>query len=559
MKKKFIFSVSSLIVLGAIAYFGSGLMLRPISTQLIRQNGFPEANVSSISLTPQGLFIEKISLDANDFSTIENLTLTFNWIELLKNKKIESLVIKNISLTGELDSSGHIKIAGWDASSPKQQSSYLLPIQSIILQGVTIDCDTPQGDIRVEGKLVLETPNPDYQTIQYSIWGQQHQLSFDLIGIGQLSANGDMNFLTTINEGRINFQNIEISRASGKIDITKKVDDNHPTYTGQLIAGKINMLGGLMQNVVLDINTTKPEAIYFKTNLSGFQNISIEGRWVTKPNDYLELSVTSKKISDVVEAFFADEKDNFNFIKKNLDPLSLKIKSSFLSLKDETKKADFELELGRLGSKTHFKTNGQISYNSLSLKKKIDLSESTLSIAGGIIKLAPFMIDSDFTGKPPIQTQLTAKSIDMEQLAKFADVKGLTAKGLISGKIPISYSDIGINFGNGQLESDGIGNFSYTPPQIPLTLQGDDERMQLVRDALSDFQFSKLSVDINGSFDDKMKTTLKAEGKNPAMGDRPINLNLNLDGDLGAVIKQSLQMGDINDTIRSYYKKKESQ
>jgi hypothetical protein len=73
--------------------------------------------------------------------------------------------------------------------------------------------------------------------------------------------------------------------------------------------------------------------------------------------------------------------------------------------------------------------------------------------------------------------------------------------------------------------------------------------MQTVRTALSDFRYSAFEVSIEGSLDGSLKTGLKAVGKNPTFEDRPINLNINLEGALLPALQQALQPGRIADNI----------
>ncbi len=191
MKNKLLIATSILALSGVGIYLGAGYAIKPIATELIRQNGFPEATITSISLIPSGLIVENISLDGHDFSTIDDIMISLDWVKFLKTKEIQLLKIKDISLTGELDSLGHLKIAGWDATLPKSNtSSGLFPIQSVLLQGVTVDLDTPYGDIRLQSKLSLQTTGTTQQTIEFAVWGQQHQLSFDAKGSGYFSSNG---------------------------------------------------------------------------------------------------------------------------------------------------------------------------------------------------------------------------------------------------------------------------------------------------------------------------------------------------------------------------------
>src|SRR3989338_2179567 len=551
-KKKLLLSVTGLALLGGGIYFGLAYSLPLITSQIIRQNGFPAARVQNFYVTPTGVMIDHISLDSNDFSTIDNINITMNWFDFIKDRKIKSLIIKDISLTAELDEAGHFKIAGWDATLPQSggNGSSLLPLQSVLLQGITVDLDTPQGDIRVEGKLSLDTPSNKEQNIQYAIWGQQHQLSFDTKGSGKISSNGDMSFTTTLNEGRLNLPSLELSRASGELTVQKPAGGKVPVYKGQLIAGKINTLGALLQNVTVNLDTSKPEALYFKTSPAGYKDITLTGRWVTTPESRLEFTLNSAKSLDVVEVVAPDKHDQFSSWIKDANPLSITLTAPIASLQDNLKKATYQVHLGTDKTPRQFVSTGNIVYDTEKWSALLDFEKTNISIAGGDIDISPFSFPSDYDGTPPLSLSLKVTSDDMGKLADLADVKGLNAKGRLSGTIPVTYSKDGIIFGSGSLKSDGAGTFAYTPDQFPASLQGDDPRMETVRKTLSDFRFSKFSVDMSGSVDDKMKTSISAEGTNPALGERPIHLNLNLDGDLGAVLKQTLQTVDFGGKIR---------
>lgn len=549
-KKRLILSVAGLALLGGGLYFGLAYSLPLVASQIIRQNGFPGARVANLYVTPTGVMIDHISLDSNDFSTIDNIIITMNWVDFLKDRKIKSVTVKDISLTAELDDAGHLKIAGWDATLPHSSGdSALFPVNSVLLQGVTVDLDTPQGDIRIEGKLSLDTPNDKEQNVQYAIWGQQHQLSFDTKGSGKISSGGEMSFTTTLNEGRLNLANLELSRASGELTIQKPAEGGLPVYRGQLIAGKINTLGALLQNVNINLDTTKAEALYFRTSPAGYKDIAVTGRWMTTPESHLEFILTSARSLDVVELLAPENHDDFSSWFKDADPLSVTLTAPITSLQDNKKSAAYQVSLGTDKTPRQFTTTGKIVYDIAEGNALLDLQKTNISIAGGKIDVSPFSVSSDYAGIPPLSLSLKVASVDMGKLASLADVKGLNAKGRLSGVIPVTYSKDGIVFGKGSLKSDGSGTFAYTPDQFPQSLQGDDPRMETVRKTLSDFRFSKFSIDMSGSVDDKMKTSLSAEGTNPALGDRPIHLNLNLDGDLGAVLKQTLQTIDFSGKI----------
>ncbi len=551
MKKKLLITSSLIALTGAIV-FGSGYAIAPVASQLIRQNGFPDAKISSISLTPTGVMIDHIALDANDFSTVDNINIGINWIDFIKTRRIQSITIKDISLTCEFDDAHQFKIAGWDAKYPESHAdTSLMPIQSLLLEGVTLDIATPDGDIRVQGKLTVDTPTATEQTIQYAIWGQQQQASFDAKGSGKLDANGNISLSTTLNDGRLNLPQLEISRASGWVDFHKEKNKPTPSYSGQLVAGKINTLGTLLQNVTITLDTTKPEALFFKTSPAGHNDISLTGRWLSQETNQLELIVTSASSLELVELLAPQKVDDLKPWLQTANPLSLNITAPASIISNTDKTANFELNVGNKNTNIILKSTGQAHYTPSSPDINIHIEKTLMNVAGGQVELAPFSVSSGFQGTPPLDLSMSLQDINMAELAKLADVEGLKAKGTLNGTIPLTVSDKGIVFDAGAVQSKGEGTFSYTPTSFPPSLQGDDERMQTVRQALSDFHFTNFSVDLSGAVNGKMKTTFKAEGNSPVFGDRPIHLNLNLDGDLGSVIQQTLQAGDISDKIRS--------
>lgn len=549
-KKKLLISAASLALLGVGGYFGLAYTLPLAASQMIRKNGFPEARVDNLYVAPTGIIIDHIALDSNDFSTVDTIYVTLNWFDLILHQKIESISVKDISLTAELDEAGHFKIAGWDATLPSSSgASSLLPLQSILLQGITLDLDTPQGDIRIEGKLSLDTQSKDQQLVQYALWGQQHQLSFDVKGTGKIFANGNISLSSTLNDGRLNLPNIELSRASGQLDIQKNAGNTPPVYKGQLIAGKINTLGALLQNVNVTLDTTQNKAVFFETSPAGYKDITVKGTWMTQPVSHVEFNVQSAKSMDIVELLAPDDTKKYQSLLGKADPFNLSISAPLASLQSDTKAANYTFMAGNETSPQKIAANGSVSYNAANDLKTISFTTANLGIAGGTISASPFTVASDMSTQKPTDILLTISSVNMDELAKLADIDGLHAKGKLSGTLPVTYSKDGIVFGDGNLKNEGLGTFAYTPANFPPSLQGDDTRMQTVRQTLSDFRFTKLNIGMSGAIDGKMKTTLNAEGKNPALGDRPIQLNLNLDGDLGAVIKQTFKFVDIGGTI----------
>lgn len=552
MKKKRLISAAVVALLGG-AVFGAGYAVQPLASYMIRQNGFPEAKVSGFFLTPTGLMIDHIALDGNDFSTVDQVNITVHWWDFLTGGKIDTVSVKHISLTCEWDDQGQFKIAGWDATLPKSSTSdALIPLKNLLLQGVTLDMETEQGNIRIQGKLAVSTPDPAHQVLQYTVWGQQHQISFEAKGDGRLGASGDMSLVTTVNDGRINLPDIEISRAAGTVTYQRSATAAVPVLSGQIVAGKVNTLGALLQNVAINVDTTKPVALSFQSSPAGHKDISVQGQWVSAPDNHLEMKVTSASAMELVDIVAADKAEDVKPWLGQANPLTLMVTAPVSALQDAKKVAKYTLQAGGTSSRMTLASTGTLEYDSGTEVSTLHSQDTQITLAKGRVEVSPFAWASNYQGDPPLSVSLTLRNMDMAELAQLADIDGLTATGTLNGTLPLTYTKDGLVLGKGNVTSAGEGRFSYTPTTFPPSLQGDDMRMDTLRKTLSNFHFTQVSMDMSGPFSGKMTTRLTAEGKSPAFGDRPVKLNLNLDGDLGRVITQTLQAGDVGDKIRSH-------
>ncbi|MBP9868125.1 MAG: YdbH domain-containing protein [Alphaproteobacteria bacterium] len=193
-----------------------------------------------------------------------------------------------------------------------------------------------------------------------------------------------------------------------------------------------------------------------------------------------------------------------------------------------------EFSLKRAG-KGNILENGKISLTGDSqtglLWKKADFD-----LGGGSLSLHPFSQTKGSIRK----SQITLRDVDMEKLIKIAEVDGLEGNGKIEGVLPVELGPQGFIVKGGLIKNSGDGEFRYAPVSFPTALQGDDQRMKTVREALSHFKFTQLELSIDGPLEGSLKTTLKAKGTNPRFDDRPIELNINLEGALGSALSQVL-------------------
>jgi hypothetical protein len=77
-------------------------------------------------------------------------------------------------------------------------------------------------------------------------------------------------------------------------------------------------------------------------------------------------------------------------------------------------------------------------------------------------------------------------------------------------------------------------------------LQGGDEGVSLMLDALKNFHYDEISVTVDGRSGDEWSVKLHVEGKNPDFMDAyPFIFNFNLSGRLDEIIRSGLRSYDL--------------
>jgi Dicarboxylate transport len=168
-------------------------------------------------------------------------------------------------------------------------------------------------------------------------------------------------------------------------------------------------------------------------------------------------------------------------------------------------------------------------------KRNLLIKEILFPWGGGILSVEPGNIS--LNTKKPIVATLNLKDIDIAALLGKVSEGKINGTGKINGKLPITYNiDGNITLQNGLAESVEAGVISVSPAMLP----GENEQLKLARTTLENFHYTKLEILVS-SESGKSKISLALEGKNPNAPDaRPVNFNINLDGDILPFIQQGI-------------------
>jgi hypothetical protein len=141
----------------------------------------------------------------------------------------------------------------------------------------------------------------------------------------------------------------------------------------------------------------------------------------------------------------------------------------------------------------------------------------------------------------------------LERMMELAEYEGIEASGAVSGELPITVRGKQVEIDAGRLFAEAPGG-SIRYLDAPPPGQGNPA-MDLVNQALSNYQFQSLESTIDYSPDGELLLAMQLRGSNPDMnGGQAINLNLNISDNIPTLLK-SLQAGRaIEDFLQEQYR-----
>jgi hypothetical protein len=175
------------------------------------------------------------------------------------------------------------------------------------------------------------------------------------------------------------------------------------------------------------------------------------------------------------------------------------------------------------------------------------LSQASLELAGGSVSAEPTTFDP---ARAENRVVLDVAGVELSRLAALLDMPEVEATGRLAGSIPVLFADGDIAIEGGRLATEEPGVLRYLP-EGGTAIAGGDEYMELVVNALANFQYQSLAIDLDRDLGGASVVGLHINGANPDVYDGyPIELNVNLTGDLDRIARDSMAGWRIPDEIR---------
>ena len=127
---------------------------------------------------------------------------------------------------------------------------------------------------------------------------------------------------------------------------------------------------------------------------------------------------------------------------------------------------------------------------------------------------------------------LRVDQVDLAELFKLINVDGIGGTGRLDGNIPLRLAGKRIRISNGTLAASGPGVLRLSSGKVPEAIGQAGESAKLVLDALGDFRYETLVLELNQADSGSGTILIKLQGHNPAVLDgRPFNFNIKFESD----------------------------
>ncbi len=163
------------------------------------------------------------------------------------------------------------------------------------------------------------------------------------------------------------------------------------------------------------------------------------------------------------------------------------------------------------------------------------LRDADFAMAGGHLRLGETRIDPA-AARHRLDVEVDA--LDLAELLGLLGVEGVSGSGRVTGSLPIEVVRDGVVVSQGTLRATGPGVLRIRSPQVRAALESGGEGALLLVDALEDFHFESLEVEVEVPERGTSLLRLNLLGNNPAVLDgHPFALNLKLETELNPLLR----------------------
>lgn len=298
-----------LITVTLAVLLGVFFLTRPVTAQgqiksILQDAGFAKINISSAAKMPGGYNYQGISLDPDQFSTIESATL------LTAQDGQKTITLNKLVLTGDWRKGWMPEISGWIAPKNIRALADGLRrnrIDALVLNGGQLDVVVPvAGLIRLEAKGRLDLLPDGAVRLQAVLWSVQKQLKAEIHINGEFAQNGIASLDFEVVDGRMSLDMLDASRLGGWLILNKKEDSPNWSVSAQLVAGTAKVQNFAMNGLTLSLQGDLQDAS-MTLQAGGNDNrgtaLAVDAQFKARGKDSVRATVQADDFSALLNLF----------------------------------------------------------------------------------------------------------------------------------------------------------------------------------------------------------------------------------------------------------------
>ncbi len=250
MCKTKIYLVTLIVLATALTgYFAISALQKNLNQQtqkLFHSFGFTDISLPAPRIQFNQALYSGVSLDKEDFSTIEYILITFNPAALVLSKEINNIQIIGLNLTGELSNNAELTIAGWHKEKFNPATTFKKPAVLEIKKG-SLSLFTPQfGGVSIAVNLQARTKNKNIE-LQGTLKSQQKYIGFDAKLSGYITPQNIVQSTFEIESAKFELPHIKASRINGDVKLSLAPNQNIEILS-KIEAGGLSLYGSPWRN-----------------------------------------------------------------------------------------------------------------------------------------------------------------------------------------------------------------------------------------------------------------------------------------------------------------------
>jgi hypothetical protein len=171
-------------------------------------------------------------------------------------------------------------------------------------------------------------------------------------------------------------------------------------------------------------------------------------------------------------------------------------------------------------------------------KPALKLETASLEVAGGTITLEPFSLAPTAL---TFDTALDVAGVDLAEITKLLQIDGLSGSGRLSGRVPLAIDRGSVTIAQGRLAAEIPGVLRYAPKNPPTEIAAAGQSVALVLQALSDFHYDALTLELEKAAQGQGTLLLHLDGRNPAvMNGQAFRFNIRVESNFDRLAELAL-------------------